>query len=55
MIKLAAAKVNADLGLLDQKLADAIVKAAQEIVDGKLDDQFVVDVLSRPAPAPPPT
>ena len=35
MIKLAAAKVNADLGLLDQKLADAIVKAAQEIVDGK--------------------
>jgi fumarate hydratase, class II len=45
MIKLAAAKVNAELGLLDQNLADAIVKAAGEIVDGKRDDQLVVDVL----------
>ena len=45
MIKLAAAKVNAELGLLDQTLADAVVKAAQEIVDGKQDDQIVVDVL----------
>jgi fumarate hydratase, class II len=45
MIKLAAARVNADLGLLDPKLADAIVEAAQEIVDGKRDDQLVVDVL----------
>jgi len=45
MIKLAAAKVNADLGLLDQNLADAIVQAAEEIVEGKRDDQLVVDVL----------
>jgi fumarate hydratase, class II len=45
MVKLAAAQVNADLGLLDRSLADAIVKAAQEIVDGKRDDQLVVDVL----------
>lgn len=45
LIKLAAAKVNADLGLLDRKLAEAIVKAAAEIVDGKHDDQLVVDVL----------
>jgi len=45
MIKLAAARVNADLGLLDRQLADAIESAAQEIVDGKQDDQFVVDVL----------
>src|SRR3954469_16381947 len=45
LIKLAAAKVNADLGLLEPKLADAIVEAAQEIVDGKRDDQLVVDVL----------
>ena len=45
MIKLAAAKVNAELGLLDQSLADAIVKAAEEIVEGKRDDQLVVDVL----------
>ena len=45
LIKLAAAKVNADLGLLDPKLADAIVAAAAEIVEGKHDDQLVVDVL----------
>ncbi|MGE3910753.1 MAG: class II fumarate hydratase [Chloroflexota bacterium] len=45
LIKLAAARVNADLGLLDAGLADAIVKAAAEIVDGKHDDQLVVDVL----------
>ena len=36
LIKLAAAKVNADLGLLDPKLADAIAAAADEVVDGKL-------------------
>jgi fumarate hydratase class II len=45
MIKLVAARVNADLGLLDAGLAEAIVKAAQEIVDGQRDDQIVVDVL----------
>ena len=44
-IKLAAAQVNAELGLLDTKLSVAIVSAAQEVVDGKLDDQFVVDVF----------
>ena len=44
-IKLAAAQVNAELGLLDARLSEAIVSAAQEVVDGKLDDQFVVDVF----------
>jgi fumarate hydratase, class II len=43
VIKRAAADVNRDLGLLDPKLADAIVQAAQEVLDGKLADQFVVD------------
>jgi fumarate hydratase, class II len=43
MIKRAAAEVNRDLGLLDARLADAIVAAAQEVIDGKLQDQFVVD------------
>jgi fumarate hydratase, class II len=43
MIKRAAAEVNRDLGLLDPKLADAIVQAAQEVIDGKWQDQFVVD------------
>jgi fumarate hydratase class II len=42
-IKRAAAKVNNDLGLLDKKLADAIIAAATEVMDGKLADQFVVD------------
>jgi fumarate hydratase class II len=43
VIKRAAAEVNRDLGLLDEKLAEAIVQAAQEVIDGRWDDQFVVD------------
>jgi fumarate hydratase class II len=43
MIKRAAAEVNHELGLLDEDRTKAIVKAAQEVVDGKWDDQFVVD------------
>jgi fumarate hydratase class II len=42
-IKRAAAEVNRDLGLLEKKLAEAIITAAQEVIDGKWDDQFVVD------------
>lgn len=42
-IKRAAAEVNRDLGLLDAERADAIVQAAQEVIDGRWDDQFVVD------------
>jgi fumarate hydratase class II len=42
-IKRAAAEVHKDLGLLDEKYADAIVEAAQEVIDGKHNDQFVVD------------
>jgi aspartate ammonia-lyase len=42
-IKIAAAKANAELGVLDKKVADAIVRAAEEILAGKHDDQFVVD------------
>ena len=40
LIKRAAAEVNRDLGSLDRKRAAAIAAVAQEIVDGKLDDQF---------------
>ena len=43
LIKRAAADVNRDLGLLDAKLANAIVQAATEVMDGKWDNQFVVD------------
>ena len=44
-IKIAAAKSNRELGLLDAKLADAIVAAAEEVRSGELHDQFVVDVI----------
>jgi fumarate hydratase class II len=42
-IKRAAAEVNRDLGLLDSEIAGAIVQAAQEVIEGRWDDQFVVD------------
>jgi fumarate hydratase class II len=42
-IKRAAAEVNRDLGLLDQERAAAIVQAAQEVIEGRWNDQFVVD------------
>lgn len=42
-IKRAAAEVNKDLGLLDGNISAAIVQAAQEVAEGKWDDQFVVD------------
>jgi aspartate ammonia-lyase len=44
-IKKAAAEANASLGRLDRRIAAAIVRAADEILDGKLRDQFVVDVF----------
>ncbi len=44
-IKQAAAQVNKDLGLLDADKADAIVAAAQDVIDGKWDDHFVIDIF----------
>jgi len=44
-IKRAAAEVNCDLGLLDHDRAEAIIQAAQEVIDGKWNDQFVVDPI----------
>jgi fumarate hydratase class II len=40
LVKRAAAEVNMDLGKLDPKLGRAIVQAAQEVAEGKLDDHF---------------
>ena len=40
IVKRAAAETNRELGSLDTRRAKAIVEAAQEIIDGKLDDQF---------------
>ena len=45
LIKRACAEVNAELGLLDPKLAKAIAQAAQEVMDGRLDAQFPIDVF----------
>ncbi len=45
LIKQYAARVNAELGLLNADVSKAIIKAAQEVMDGKFDDQFVVDVF----------
>ena len=45
LIKLAAAKANMDLGQLDKKVGEAIANAAQEVIDGKLDSQFVLDIF----------
>ena len=43
VIKRAAAEVNRDLGLLDAEKAAAIIQAAQEVIDGRWNAQFVVD------------
>jgi fumarate hydratase class II len=40
VIKRAAAETNRELGLLDSKLADAIIRAADEVIAGTLDDHF---------------
>ncbi|MEY2411647.1 MAG: aspartate ammonia-lyase [Acidobacteriaceae bacterium] len=45
MVKQAAAEANKELGLLDPKVADAILQAAKEVEQGKWDEQFVVDVF----------
>ncbi|MFQ5343271.1 MAG: class II fumarate hydratase [Anaerolineae bacterium] len=44
LIKYAAAQANEDLGLLDAAVAGAIRQAAQEVIDGQLDDHFPIDV-----------
>jgi fumarate hydratase class II len=40
IVKLAAAQTNLELGLLDQRRSRAIIRAAREVIDGKLDDHF---------------
>ncbi|WP_093715687.1 class II fumarate hydratase [Actinacidiphila alni] len=44
-IKAAAAKVNAELGVLDEDTAEAIQEAAAEVADGRWDDHFPIDVF----------
>ena len=44
-IKSACAKANAELGIIEQDMADAIVVAAEEVATGRHDDQFPIDVF----------
>ena len=44
LVKKAAAQTNSELGLLSKRRASAIARAAQEVIDGKLDDQFPIDI-----------
>ena len=44
-VKMAAASANAELGVLDKEIANAIIAACCEIVDGKFHDQFPVDMM----------
>ena len=45
MVKQAAAEANKELGLVEEKLANAIIQAAKEVQEGKWNDEFVVDVF----------
>jgi fumarate hydratase class II len=45
LIKLAAVRTNMELGLIDKTLGTAIAEAAQDVIDGKLDAHFVVDIF----------
>jgi len=45
MVKKAAAIANTQVGWLEKKIGDAVIKACNEVLDGKFLDQFVVDVF----------
>src|SRR4051812_18465176 len=45
LIKSAAAEINHKLGVLDSNRRGLLQQAAQEVIEGKLDDQFVVDIF----------
>ena len=45
LVKIAAAKANRDCGVISEKVCDGIVAAASEVVQGKLLEQFAVDVI----------
>ncbi len=45
MVKLAAAQTNVELGILKKNIGSAIVKAASEVIEGKLNEHFVLDIF----------
>ena len=54
IVKLAAVETNRGLGLIDQRRTRAIIRAAREVIEGKLDDHFPL-VVWQTVPAPRPT
>ncbi|MDO8553187.1 MAG: aspartate ammonia-lyase [Candidatus Micrarchaeota archaeon] len=52
MIKKAAALTNGELGVIDKKVSDAIVKACDESLAGKFSDQFILDAFQAGAGTP---
>ncbi len=44
IVKLSAAQVNMDIGILDSKIANAIIEASSEVMDGKLNEHFPLSV-----------
>jgi len=44
-IKLACARVNLEKGLLEERIADAIIQASEEVINGRFDDQFPLDIF----------
>src|SRR5439155_25882887 len=44
LVKWAAAQANRDLGKLDEEQASLIVQAAEEVIEGKLDEHFPIDI-----------
>jgi fumarate hydratase class II len=45
LIKKHAARANAELGIIDRELADAVVRAAEEVYEGKWDEHFPIDIF----------
>lgn len=44
-VKKAAAMANRDVGVLDEKIAEAIIQASEDVIAGKLNDEFIVDPI----------
>ncbi|HKL19531.1 MAG TPA: class II fumarate hydratase [Halalkalibaculum sp.] len=45
MVKKHAAKVNSELGMIEDEIARPIKEASQEVIDGKFDDDFAIDIF----------
>ncbi len=52
IIKKAAALANMKLGMLDERTGNAIIQAADEVIEGKYSDQFILDVFQAGAGTP---